>query len=658
MIARKRFALYLTVCLAMALTAAGLACKSSRHTTATTDKDQNQAAADAPAASPEQPKEKIEVTRLDDLPRHNYPFTGQVAELVESREQIVTLARKVRADVESDLATYKIDDATTLKRMYGTLLTVDLIEGNDDAVLRRAEMVRDLEDKEPARLMTGLIVQSMIAAKRESGAGPESDRYKHAFREELSARLAPLPWNVIQDKVEQYKGMMEIYSQNLLMGAIQAQIQPAVDKTGELNADQAAGVLGMHVLLTQRLPIKDDIVAVYAELIAANRVEKPDIWAARSVTLSPDEDLHNVLIAVWDSGVDDKVFADVLWENPNDPINGADDDGNGYVDDFHGIAYDVNARRTTGSLFPLGEAVSRMPAVMQYMKGFMDVQASVDSDEASALKQHLGSLAPGQVKGFLEDLSLAGNYAHGTHVAGIMTSGNPFARVLIARHSYDFHTVPVARTVEWGRRDGAKCRDTINYLKNAGVRVVNMSWGEALDDAEDSLEANGIGDSAEERRDIARKVFALQKDGLYEGINGAPDILFVCAAGNADNDVEFDEDVPSSFDLPNLIVVGAVDQAGEPTGFTSFGRTVQVYANGFEVESYVPGGQRMKMSGTSMASPQVANLAAKLLAINPSLEPAELIDLIKKGADQRKAGDVEYLLLNPKHTVELARSAN
>jgi subtilisin family serine protease len=147
-------------------------------------------------------------------------------------------------------------------------------------------------------------------------------------------------------------------------------------------------------------------------------------------------------------------------------------------------------------------------------------------------------------------------------------------------------------------------------------------------------------------------VFQLQKEGLHEAIANAPQILFVCAAGNADNDVEFDEYIPSSFELPNLLTVGAVDQAGEPTSFTSTGRNVVVYANGFEVESFVPGGDRMKMSGTSMSSPNVMNLAAKLIALDPELNPAEVIDLIKRGAD-RKEGALSYLLLNPRRSVEL-----
>ena len=98
-----------------------------------------------------------------------------------------------------------------------------------------------------------------------------------------------------------------------------------------------------------------------------------------------------------------------------------------------------------------------------------------------------------------------------------------------------------------------------------------------------------------------------------------------------------------------------MDQAGDPTGFTSFGKTVKVYASGFEVDSYIPGGQKMKFSGTSMASPNVVNLVAKLLAQNPKLTPAELNDLIQRGADEHKAGEKTLKLINPKKTVQLVQ---
>jgi hypothetical protein len=636
--------LWLVACLAVALLVGCNTTEKSEEKTAAAPKQQ------VPA------KQKIQITKLDDLPQHTYPYTGDVVELVRSKKEILALADKVKADIESDLDTYDIKDANTLQDKYGTLLTIDLIKGNYHSALKRVDQMRDLEGKEAARLMTGLTTQSMIAAKEKVGKDAPEGLYRKTFQDEFAKRVNNLPWDIVQDLVQENKGRMEILSENLIIGSIQAGMQPVIDQTGELNADLAASALRIHYLFEEQLPLKNRIIGVYQGFIAANKTEKPNIWAARAVALNETDNCKPVLVAVWDSGTDPSVFEDRLWTNPKEKPNGQDDDGNGYIDDIHGIAYDIYAERTTGPLCPLGEAAERIPEVMKHMKGLMDLQAAIDSPEATALNQHLASLAPEDVQGFIEDLGLAGNYAHGTHVGGIIVEGNPFARMMIARLSYDHRMVPVARTIDWGKRDGQKCRDTVQYFKDHGVRVVNMSWGEALEDAEDSLEKNGIGNSAEERREMARKVFDLQKKGLYEAIKKAPDILFVCAAGNADNDVEFDEYIASSFDLPNLLVVGAVDQAGGPTSFTSFGRTVGVYGNGFEVMSYIPGGQRMKMSGTSMASPNVANLAAKILAVNPDLTPPEVIQMIKTGADKKTDGAHTFLLMNPKRTVKLVRS--
>jgi subtilisin family serine protease len=55
-----------------------------------------------------------------------------------------------------------------------------------------------------------------------------------------------------------------------------------------------------------------------------------------------------------------------------------------------------------------------------------------------------------------------------------------------------------------------------------------------------------------------------------------------------------------------------------------------------------------------MASPNVANLAAKLFALDPSLTPAQAIDLIKAGATT--SDDGRRHLIDPKRSVELLRS--
>jgi subtilisin family serine protease len=115
--------------------------------------------------------------------------------------------------------------------------------------------------------------------------------------------------------------------------------------------------------------------------------------------------------------------------------------------------------------------------------------------------------------------------------------------------------------------------------------------------------------------------------------------------------VGFNEEVPSSFALPNLIVVGVADAVGGEIFFTNYGK-VDVFAEGFEVPSKAPGGSPILFTGTSAAAPLVTNLAAKLLAVKPTLRVAELRRAIVESADEKAAGPGRTIrLLNPKSAV-------
>ena len=103
------------------------------------------------------------------------------------------------------------------------------------------------------------------------------------------------------------------------------------------------------------------------------------------------------------------------------------------------------------------------------------------------------------------------------------------------------------------------------------------------------------------------------------------------------------------------MTVGAVDLAGDETSFTSLGK-VDVYGNGFEVDSYVHGGNRIPFNGTSMSSPQVVNLAGKLLALYPGLSVAQLKAAIIDGADEKALETRSIRLMNPRSSLELAAS--
>ena len=604
-------------------------------------------------AGPTLAQEKTKIESLNDLPRHTYKIDGKASALLKSDEQFAALAKQIRADIAGDLAKFELDDAATLQGWHSTLLSLDMLEGEYDAALKRVEIMRELEDKEASKIMTGIGTKALVDALRETQKPTSDPATQKLFEKKLAAAVKDLPWDKVQDNIEQAKGMCEVLSENLVMGMVQSQLDPVVAQAGELSYDLASSLVRMRYLLEMRLVLNDEIVRVYGDLIDRNRVEKNDIWPARDVTLKSGN-CERVVIGIWDSGVDSEIFGAQMDRNAAEQPDGQDNDGNGYVDDLYGINFDLDGRRTAEPLYPLGDAADRIGQIMEHMKGFLDVQAAVDSEDASKLKRYLSSLSPEDIKGFMEDLSLAGSYMHGTHVAGIAAAGNPCAKLVAARNMFDFRSIPKPMTRAIAERHAQSYRDTAAYFKGRNVRVVNMSWGWTLKEIEDALEKNNVGESAEQRGEMAAEYLAILRQGLMDAIGGSPEILFVAAAGNDDNDVNFDETIPSSFDLPNMMIVGAVDQAGEPTSFTSSGRNVEVYANGFEVDSYIPGGQRMKSSGTSMASPNAANLAAKLIALKPSLTPAQTIALIKKGAD-RVDKEFSYLLMNPKRTVELLK---
>ncbi|MGB0370198.1 MAG: S8 family serine peptidase [Opitutales bacterium] len=603
--------------------------------------------------------EKIKVSSMDELPRISYEAESLPSAIVADPEQVLALATEIEADLEDILSKYEISDQGTVRAYMGTLRTIAMLKGDWENAVKLNKEVREMQEKPAERLTSGLstdaILNTLIA-----GHSVGDEAFTDAFKADYTSKIAGLPWDTVQDVIEASKGSMEMISGNYLMGIVQSSMDPGAQESGQIDFGIASALIRFRMMIDYIIPNKVAMVDVLSEYIDNNRIEKEDIWAERSVDLSDEDGLNAVVVAIWDSGVDTEIFAPLnqLWTNEDEiPGDGIDNDQNGWVDDMHGIAHDLKSFKTQGDLFELPEDIAaRYDALMSLAKGMMDVRSSIDSDEATEFKQYMASLTPEAVEPFLLDLGYFGNYTHGTHVAGIAAEGNPAIQLMSVRITFDHKIIPDAPQLVNTLRGVKSSQQVAQYLRENNVRVVNMSWGGSQAGFERALEANGIGDDAEMRAEIARVHFDIFYDALVDAMASCPGILFIPAAGNSDENIEFNKVLPSSIALSNVLVAGAVDQAGDETSFTSYGDNVRVHANGFEVDSYLPGGKRQKFSGTSMSAPNVTNLAAKLLAIDPTLSPEEIISLITLGADTSEDG--RRNLLNPKKSMALLKLKN
>ena len=588
------------------------------------------------AQTPARPR----IEKAADLPRFTYPLKGSLENLVRNDAAFAAFAARLRSDLESVLGQYDIADKSMQRQMLGTLLQLDMLENKDAAALERIAAIRALEEKPADKLLSGIQPQAVIEARQATGS-TTSEPYRREVGQRIAKALQPLPYLVVANDVKSAKARAELAGEALVLGNVRDVLQPVVDKSGALSSELAPGIVGARYALLLRLPLKQTLIDTYGAYLTANKVDKPDIWAARNVSLPPGQPYSKVVVAVWDSGVDSALFKrQLLRDARGKPLLSA---------------FDKYAKPATTELQALPPALrARLPQMIARTQGFSDLQANVDSPQAAEVKQLLSNLKAGEFKATIEEINLAGNYQHGTHVAGIAMEGNPYARLLIARIEFGHTLKPdPCPSREQARADARALTTQIDFLKRQKAQVVNMSWGGSVTAIENDLEQCDAGQSPEQRKALARELFSLMRDALTQGFASAPQILWITAAGNSNQDASFAEDAPADIRLPNLLTVGAVDRAGDEASFTSYGPTVKVHANGYQVKSVLPGGARVALSGTSMAAPQVANLAGKMLAVNPKLTPPEVIVLIVATANT--TADGRRTLVNPVLALAAAR---
>jgi subtilisin family serine protease len=199
---------------------------------------------------------------------------------------------------------------------------------------------------------------------------------------------------------------------------------------------------------------------------------------------------------------------------------------------------------------------------------------------------------------------------HGTHVAGIIAASRDGGGTGIAPNSVKIMAV---RTVPDGDERDKDIANAIRYAVDEGANVINMSFGKAYSPYKPVVDA------------------AVK----YADSKG---VLMVHGAGNEGEDLASHESFPipsykdGSGRAINWIEVGASSWHSNDSlvaNFSNYGKAqVDVFAPGVDIYSTFPDNKYKKNSGTSMASPVVAGLAALIMSYYPSLSAADVKKII------------------------------
>ena len=197
--------------------------------------------------------------------------------------------------------------------------------------------------------------------------------------------------------------------------------------------------------------------------------------------------------------------------------------------------------------------------------------------------------------------------AHGTHVSGIIgaSRNNDIGMNGVANNV----KIMAVRAVPDGDEYDKDVALGLRYAVDNGAKVINTSFG---------------------------KGFSPKKEWVYEAIlyAASKDVLIVNAAGNDGKNMDVEKTFPNdSRDLvteisDNVLTVGAMSANYDenlPASFSNYGKiNVDVFAPGVQIYSTTPEGGYAKFSGTSMAAPSTAGVAALIRSYYPKLSASQV----------------------------------
>jgi subtilisin family serine protease len=201
---------------------------------------------------------------------------------------------------------------------------------------------------------------------------------------------------------------------------------------------------------------------------------------------------------------------------------------------------------------------------------------------------------------------------------------------------YDFYDLDGDPVDENGH--GTHCAGIAGGSGDNGTGVVGINWEVGILPVR-VLGANGTGMDADVASGIqyavdrGASIVSLSLGGefsstvLENAIQYARDrgVLVVAAAGNENENNDVFPTYPASAPFDNIVAVAATDSSDNRASYSNYGPySVHVAAPGSGILSTYLANQFGTKSGTSMATPYVAGVAALMKAANPALSYAQL----------------------------------
>lgn len=194
-------------------------------------------------------------------------------------------------------------------------------------------------------------------------------------------------------------------------------------------------------------------------------------------------------------------------------------------------------------------------------------------------------------------------HSHGTHVAGTIAAEGNDGKGIVGVN-WEARLMPVRIFDKDGKTDAATILRGVTYATRMGARLTSNSWGGGN-----------------------------YNQSIKEAFEASP-ALHIMASGNSKKNNDAVPHYPSSYDLPNKVVVAATDRKDGLARFSNYGATsVDLAAPGVDIYSTVPGGGYASKSGTSMATPHVTGAAALVATAFPGITNDELKRRLMDSAD-------------------------